>query len=156
MDYMLVKYLHILSATVLFGTGIGTAFQMWFAHRGGDVSTIAHVAKNVVIADYVFTTPAVIVQPVTGIALALMAGFDPLTPWLIATYLLYALAGLCWLPVVWLQIRIRDLAHAAAQTNSRLPEAYYRTMRLWFILGWPAFAAVAVIFWLMITKPILW
>lgn len=156
MDYMLIKYLHILSATVLFGTGLGTAFQMWNAHRGGDVSTIAHVAKNVVLADTVFTTPAIIIQPLTGIALAWMAGFDPFTPWLTVTYLLYALAGLCWLPVVWLQIKMRDLAQAAARANSRLPEAYHRSIRLWFILGWPAFSAVAVIFWLMVAKPVLW
>lgn len=156
MEYILVKYLHILSATVLFGTGLGTAFQMWVAHRGDNVQAIAQVASNVVLADYLFTTPAVIIQPATGIALVWMAGLDPVAPWLVATYLLYAVAGLCWLPVVWLQIRIRDLARAAAQTNNGLPEAYYRYMRLWFILGWPAFAAVAAIFWLMVSKPVLW
>ncbi len=151
--YLWIKLAHVISATVLFGTGLGTAFQMWMAHRSGDPRTIAAVAGNVVIADLVFTTPAVIIQPATGIALMRLAGIDPASPWLLAAYALYALAGACWLPVVWLQIRIRDMARDAAAIGRPLPDAYHRCMRAWFWLGWPAFAAVIVIFWLMLAKP---
>lgn len=154
--YSCLKVLHILSATVLFGTGLGTAFQMWMAHLGGDVRSIATVSRNVVKADLLFTTPAIIVQPVSGIALMSLAGIDPLSSWLVAAYILYAVAGACWLPVVWLQIRIRDMSSKAAALGAPLPQPYSRCMRLWFGLGWPAFAAVIVIFWLMVDKPNLW
>jgi uncharacterized membrane protein len=154
--YTWLKLLHILSATVLFGTGLGTAFHMWMAHLSGEPRTIATVARNVVIADLLFTTPAMIVQPLSGIALLWLAGIDPLSSWLVAAYLLYALAGACWLPVLWLQIRARDLAREAAAAGTPLPAAYHRVMRLWFCLGWPAFTAVVAIFWLMVAKPDLW
>jgi len=154
--YFLVKLVHILSATVLFGTGLGTAFQMWMAHRGGDVRIVATVAANVVRADFFFTTPAVIVQPLTGITLMWMAGIDPSASWLVAAYVLYALTGACWLPVVWIQIRVRNLATAAANADGVLPPSYARLMRTWFWLGWPAFSAVLGIYWLMVTKPPLW
>lgn len=151
--YFLLKTLHILSATVLFGTGLGTAFQMWTAHRSGDVRAIATVAANVVRADLFFTTPAVIVQPLTGAALIHLMGYPPLLPWLEAVYALYALTGLCWLPVVWIQIRVRNLAAKSAAFGLPLPEDYFRLMRLWFWLGWPAFLAVTAIVWLMVAKP---
>lgn len=151
--YLWIKLAHVISATVLFGTGLGTAFQMWMAHRGGDPRAVAAVARNVVIADLVFTTPAAILQPATGIVLMRLAGFDPASGWLLATYALYGLAGACWLPVVWLQIRIRDLARDAVATGRPLPDDYHRCMRAWFRLGWPAFTAVIVIFWLMLMKP---
>lgn len=154
--YFLLKLIHILSATILFGTGLGTAFQMWTVHLSGDPRAVAAVAHNVVRADFLFTTPAVIVQPVTGYLLIRATGTDPLTSWLIAVYALYVLIGLCWLPVVWLQIRIRDLAAMAAAAGTPLPPAYSRMMKRWYALGWPAFAAVLVIFWLMVAKPQLW
>ena len=151
--YVWVKTLHILSATILFGTGLGTAFHMWMTHRSGDVRAIATVSRNVVRADFLFTTPAVIAQPLSGAALIWMTAIDPLAPWLLAVYALYILTGLCWLPVVWLQIRARDLACAAAASGEPLPPLYYRTMRIWFLLGWPAFIAVMAILWLMVAKP---
>lgn len=151
--FLWIKVVHILSSTVLFGTGLGTAFHMWMAHRSGDVRTIATVSKNVVVADYLFTVPAVIVQPVTGAMLIWLTGTDPLALWLIVTYGLYVLAGACWLPVVWLQIRMRDLARASLETQSDLPAAYHTYMRAWFLLGWPAFLAVIAIFALMVGKP---
>ncbi len=151
--YVWVKTLHILSATVLFGTGLGTAFHMRMTHRSGDVRAIATVSRNVVLADFLFTTPAVIVQPISGAALIWMTAADPLAPWLLAVYGLYLLTGLCWLPVVWLQIRARDLAAAAVRSGTPLPPLYYRTMRIWFLLGWPAFIAVMAILWLMVGKP---
>lgn len=156
MIYFLIKTIHILSATVLFGTGLGTAFQMWRAHLGGDPRAIASVAATVVMADFLFTTPAVIIQPLTGVALAHLAGIDLLAPWILVSLGLYVVAGACWLPVVWLQLRARDLARRAALEHTPLPRSYYRTMRIWFALGWPAFGAVIVIFWLMVARLELW
>ena len=154
--YFWLKTVHILSATVLFGTGLGTAFHMWLAHLSRDARVIAAAARSTVTADFLFTTPAVIVQPVTGVLLIMDAGFSPHESWLVAVYVLYAVAGACWLPVVWLQIRARDLASAAAAADGTLPPQYHGCMRLWFALGWPAFIAVLVIFWLMTAKPELW
>ena len=154
--YSWLKMIHIVSATVLFGTGIGTAFQMWMANRTGDIRAIAAVAGNVVIADYLFTTPAVIVQPISGIALIWIVGYDPFSSWLVAVYLLYVLIGACWIPVVTIQIRLRDIARDCAASGRPLPTEYHRKMRLWALLGIPAFSAVLVIFWLMVSKPALW
>ena len=154
--YPLLKLVHIVSATVLFGTGLGTAFQMWSVQRSGDVRAIAAVARQVVWADTLFTTPAVIVQPATGFALVWLTGIDPFSSWLVAAYALYVLTGLCWLPVVFIQLRLRDLAAAAARDGTGLDARYDRLWRVWFALGWPAFAAVLVIFWLMVAKPDLW
>lgn len=154
--YAWIKILHIVSSVVLFGTGLGTAFQMWMAHLSGDPRSIATVSRNVVVADFLFTMPSVVIQPVSGVALIWLAGFDPLAPWLVAAYALYALAGACWLPVVWLQIQVRHVARDAAAADRPLPQNYHRYMGLWFVLGWPAFGAVLAIFWLMVSKPVLW
>jgi uncharacterized membrane protein len=154
--YPLLKLLHIVSATILFGTGLGTAFQMWSVQKSGNVRAIATVARQVVWADILFTTPAVVVQPLSGFALIWLTGIDPLSPWLLAAYALYVLTGLCWLPVVFIQLRLRDLAAEAAESGAPLPQRYNRLWRLWFALGWPAFSAVLAIFWLMVAKPDLW
>jgi uncharacterized membrane protein len=154
--YHLLKLAHILGAAVLFGTGAGIAFFMLMAHRSGNVAAIAPTATIVVIADAVFTASAAVVQPLTGIALAHVAGHSLLASWILVSVALYVFVGLCWLPVLWLQKRMRDLAIAALQNGGPLPEAYDRYFRIWFILGWPAFAAMIAIFWLMITRPQLW
>lgn len=154
--YLLLKYAHVLSSTLLFGTGLGTAFHGWMAHRSGDRPAIAVVSRNVVLADWIFTAPAVVVQPATGLALAHLAGFPWHSPWLLVSVALYLLVGACWLPVVWLQIRMHRLAGEAARAGAALPPLYHRYARLWFALGWPAFLGVLVIFWLMIAKPDLW
>jgi len=154
--FLLVKWLHILSSTVLFGTGIGTAFQMVWAMRSGRVETVHSVASGVVVADWIFTTPAGIVQPLTGLWLAHLAGYDLTEPWLVVTYLLYVLAFVCWVPVVRFQIRIRDLAATALFEGDALPGEVHRLYRVWFLLGWPAFIALTGIFWLMVSKPALW
>ncbi|MGD9924449.1 MAG: DUF2269 family protein [Pseudorhodoplanes sp.] len=154
--YHLLKLAHIIGAAVLFGTGIGIAFFMLMAHRSRNVSAIAPTATIVVIADAVFTASAVVVQPITGIALAHVAGHSLLDSWIVASALLYVFVGLCWLPVLWLQKRMRDLALAALRSGKQLPADYDRYFRYWFILGWPAFAAMMAIFWLMITRPQLW
>lgn len=153
-SYMLLKLLHVLSSTVLFGTGMGIAFFKWITDRTGDVRAIRIVTERTVLADYVFTTPAVIVQPVTGLAMVWLAGYPLFSTWIVWSIGLYLLAGVCWLPVVWLQIRMRDLARVADQDGSALPPLYWRYQRLWFALGIPAFSALVVIFWLMLNKPV--
>jgi uncharacterized membrane protein len=154
--YLSLKTLHILSAAILFGAGLGTAAQMWLAHRRGDAAAIATVAGNVVLADWLFTAPAGLVQPLTGLGLAHLAHWPLLAPWLVASYALYAVAFLCWAPVVVLQMRARNLAAQAARRDEPLPAAYFRCMRAWFALGWPAFIALIAIVALMVAKPDLW
>jgi uncharacterized membrane protein len=154
--YALLKLVHILSAAILFGTGLGTAFFMWRTQRGARTTTIATVAANVVLADWLFTTPAVVIQPLSGLAMVWLSGYSLSQSWLIVSLLLYLLAGACWLPVVWLQRKMRDLACQAATANTQLPPAYFRYFSWWFALGWPAFSAVIVIFYLMVFKPVLW
>jgi uncharacterized membrane protein len=151
--FPLIKWLHIVSSTVLFGTGAGIAFFFLRAQRTGDTRIIAAVGHDVVLADMVFTATAVVLQPMTGIALALIAGFPLSSPWLVWSMVLYVLVGCCWLPVVWLQMRMRDLAIVAAANGLPLPSAYQRYYRSWFALGWPAFIGVLVIFYLMVAKP---
>lgn len=151
--YLTLKTLHILSSTVLFGTGMGTAFQMVWAWRTQRRQTIHSVASGVVVADWLFTTPAGIIQPLTGYLLINQQGYDWNAPWLLLTYALYMIAFLCWAPVVHLQIRIRDMAAEALKTNSPLPVLATKYYRIWFALGWPAFIALTAIFWLMVNKP---
>ena len=151
--YLILKTIHILSSTLLFGTGLGTAFHGWMAQRSRDVRAISVVGRNVVLAEWIFTAPAVVVQPVTGVALALNAGFPLTSGWLVLAIVLYGVVGACWLPVVRLQIRMHQLVKQALAADTPLPPVYYRYARWWFILGWPAFLCVIVIFYLMIAKP---
>jgi uncharacterized membrane protein len=151
--YLLLKWLHVIGATVLFGTGAGIAFFMLMAHRSGDVRVIAGVTRIVVIADYVFTASAVVAQPITGALLARAAGYSMTEGWIVLSLGLYVLTGAFWLPVVWMQKRMRDLARAAAEAGTALPETYHRLFRRWFAFGFPAFTAVLAIFWLMISRP---
>ena len=154
MGYLWVKLLHVLSSTLLLGTGLGIAFFMLSAHRRGDPKLIAATASTVVIADACFTAPAVIVQFATGLWLAQQLGAPLSTFWLKTALLFFFMVGACWLPVLWLQLRARDLARHALATGTPLPTAYFRVMRWWFWLGWPAFIAVIAIFWLMVFKPV--
>jgi len=151
--YLTAKWLHVLSSTVLFGTGIGTAFQMVHAMHDGRPQVVHGVARAVVRADWLFTTPAGIVQPATGLWLVWLTGHDLTADWLLLTYAAYALAFLCWAPVVHLQIRIRDLAAGAAADGRALPDQVRKLYHIWFALGWPAFGALVGVFWLMIAKP---
>ncbi len=151
--YLLLKYLHIIGASVLFGTGAGIAFFMLMAHRTGEPRTIAAVARIVVVADYLFTATAVVLQPVTGVALAWQLGYSLTEGWIVLSVVLYVVTGAFWLPVVWMQARMRSLAAEAAARGLPLPLAYHRLFRTWFAFGFPAFAAVAAIFWLMISRP---
>lgn len=151
--YVLLKWVHIVSSTVLFGMGAGIAFFFIRAQRTGDVRIIAAVGKEVVLADAVFTAVAIVTQPVTGLAMMWVAGYSWMLPWVWASIALYLLIGCCWLPVVWLQIRMRDIAIAAAATGSELPTLYFKYYRRWFVLGWPAFMGVLIVFYLMVGKP---
>jgi uncharacterized membrane protein len=151
------KFIHVLGASVLFGTGLGIAYFMLMAHRTGHAGVIAVIARFVVLADLIFTATAVVVQPVSGWLLARSIGLSPLDEsWIVVSLLLYVLVGLCWLPVVFIQMRMRNLAHEAAVDAKPLPEAYRRLFRIWFVLGWPAFAGVLAIFALMIWQPRWW
>lgn len=152
-SYVLLKWVHVVSSAVLFGMGAGIAFFFIRAQRSGDVRVIAAVSRDVVLADAIFTAAAVMAQPVTGIAMMWTAGYSWTLSWIRASIVLYLLIGCCWLPVVWLQIRMRDMAAAAAATGSQLPALYFRYYRRWFALGWPAFIGVLAVFYLMIGKP---
>ena len=153
MLYFALKYLHVVGAAVLLGTGAGIAFFMLVAHLTGKAQHIAAVARIVVIADFVFTATAVIAQPVTGVTLAWHVGYSLLEGWLLLSILLYVVTGAFWLPVVWIQMQLRDLAAAASTAETPLPPRYYRLFWTWFWFGFPAFAAVLSILWLMIVKP---
>lgn len=154
--YLWIKWLHIISATLLFGTGLGTAFHMYVMHRRGDVAGIAGMTKNTVLADWLFIATSGVIQPVTGFLMVYLAGYDPLASWLLATYALYLIAAVCWAKVVRLQYRLRGLAEDARARGEPMPLAYHAAMRLWFVLGWPAFLALVAVFVLMVFKPTLW
>jgi uncharacterized membrane protein len=153
MDYAVVKWLHILSSTFLFGTGIGSAFYMLFTNISGDVRAIAVVNRYVVIADWLFTATTAVIQPLTGFYLIHLAGFPLNGRWVLWSVALYVFAGACWLPVVWLQIKLRDMAALAVRDNMPLTPQYWRYMRYWVMLGIPAFIAFVAIFYLMVAKP---
>lgn len=153
--YLILKYIHVLGSIVILGTGTGIAFFMLMAHRSGDAAFIAQTAAIVVIADMLFTASAVIVQPITGAALMVTLSIPWSEPWLVVSFVLYVVAGLFWVPVVFMQIRMRDLARAAAARHAPLPDEYMRLYRRWFIFGFPGFGSVAAILWLMIAKPAL-
>lgn len=152
MDWLLLlRWLHILGATVLLGTGAGIAFFMVMANRSGDARIVAHTARTVVLADWIFTATAVVLQPITGFALALGLGWDLTEGWILLSLLLYLVVGCFWLPVVWIQKRLADLARDAG--DGPLPPLYHRLYRIWFLCGFPAFLAVLAILWLMASRP---
>lgn len=148
-----LRWLHVAGAAVLLGTGAGIAFFMLMAHRTGDPRLIAHVAGTVVVADMIFTATAVVLQPVTGAGLAYALGWPLTTGWIALSLALYVATGALWLPVVWIQSRMRDLAAEAALAGGPPPPLYGRLFRIWFICGVPAFGFVAAILWLMLAKP---
>ena len=152
-SYFILKAIHIVSAAVLFGTGLGIAFFKWIADRTENVTAIRVVSEKVVLADWLFTLPAIIVQAVTGFALAGLMGYPLTHGWLAWSVALFILAGACWIPVVWLQIRMRNLVRVSERDGRPLPTGYRAFARVWFWLGVPAFAAVVLVFWLMVAKP---
>lgn len=154
MTYLILKYIHIISSTLLFGTGLGSAFYMWRANQSNNLQAMLFAAKNVVIADWIFTTPAVIIQPISGFWLMTILNYSITTKWIIWSLALYILAGACWIPVVWLQIKMHQQLIKAAAQNVPPPSLYRTYSSIWFILGWPAFIAVLAIFYLMVFKPV--
>lgn len=154
MDYLTIKTIHILSSVLLVGTGFGTAFYLFFANRSGSVEAIAVVSRLVVRADWWFITPAVIVQPLSGAWMIHQAGYPLDALWIKASLALYVLAGACWLPVVWYQVRMGKMALAAHAAGTPLPPLYWRYARRWELLGYPAFIAMVAVYWLMVHKPV--
>ena len=153
MIYEILLFLHVIGAAVLLGTGAGIAFFMVISNRSQDPALVAHVAGIVVLADTLFTATAALAQPVTGLLLARVVGWPVFEGWVALSLGLYVVVGVFWLPVVWMQIRMRNLARAAQHAGGPLPDAYHRLYRWWFAFGFPAFAAVLAIVWLMLTKP---
>jgi len=153
MDYLIVKWVHVISSTLLFGTGIGSAFYLLMASLNRDAKVAFFVAKKVVIADWLFTATSVVLQPLTGLYMVHRLHLPLTATWIMWSFVLYFVAGACWLPVVWLQIRMRELARDAAARNVALPAAYWTYFRIWFALGIPAFVALLIVFYLMIAKP---
>lgn len=153
MDYLLLKWIHILSSTILFGTGIGSAFYMFMANRRGDIAGIYFATRHVVIADWLFTAPSVIIQLLTGISLAYVMDYPMSQGWVLWALMLYVFAGACWLPVVWMQIKMRDMAKYALDTGKPLPDRYWAMDKWWITLGSLAFPAIMVVFYLMVYRP---
>jgi uncharacterized membrane protein len=153
MEYLVAKWLHVLSSTLLFGTGLGSAYYLFFASLTRKPEVVAAVARHVVWADWIFTTTTVVFQPLSGLYLLHLMGLPWTTPWVLWSIALYLVAGACWLPVVWIQIRMRRLADAAVARREELPPAYFVFLRIWTALGVPAFLALVVVFWLMVAKP---
>ncbi|MCL2635666.1 MAG: DUF2269 domain-containing protein [Betaproteobacteria bacterium] len=152
MTYTALKTLHILSMVLLFGTGLGSAFYKWMADRSGNLAHIAVTNRHVVLADWIFTTPTVIFQPLSGLWMLHLLDLPLSTPWIAASLGLYCLAGVCWLPVVWLQIRMRNIAADALAQQAALPQGYWKMARCWFWLGVPAFCAMVLVVALMVFK----
>ncbi len=152
-EYLVVKWVHVLSSTILFGTGLGSAYYLYCASRTRDARVAAVVVRHVVAADWMFTSTSALVQPLTGFWLAHLAGFPLGSTWIVAGFALYLVAGACWLPVVWMQLRMRSMAEEAARSGAELPALYWRYLRYWTALGVPAFLALVAVFYLMVAKP---
>ena len=152
---LVLRWLHVIGAAVILGTGSGIAFFLLMAHRPKNAVFIAQTANIVIVADWVFTASAVVLQPITGFLLAQRLGWSMREGWIVASLVLYLIAGAFWLPVVWIQYRIRDLAAGAARTGAPLPPRYFTLYRVWFAFGVPGFGSVLIIIWLMLARPMI-
>lgn len=150
------KTAHILSAAIIFGTGLGIAFFTWFGYRRAirsrDIGPLRSVLRLTVIADACLTAPAIAFQAVSGVVLMNHLGWALVSAWSVAVWALFLLAGACWIPVLHIQARLSRDSNQAASTDA-LPASFHTRFRWWFGLGVPAFAAVIVIYWLMVAKP---
>lgn len=155
MDYLIIKWLHIISATILFGTGLGSAFYKLITDRNKNIFAIAMTNRIIVLADWIFTTPTIFIQPLTGFILLSKSGYALTSSWLILSMILFIIAGSCWIPVVFLQIKMRDISNDASNTTGNLPDIYWHHATTWFYLGIPAFISILGVFYLMTNKPIL-
>lgn len=156
MDYLVLKWIHVLSSTILFGAGVGSAFHLFAATLRRQVDGIAMATRNVVLADWLLTTTTAVLQPVSGLALVHMLGLPYSTPWVAWSLALYVVAIACWLPVVVIQIRMRDLVAHAQRAGAPVPAAYDRLFHWWTGLGCVAFLVFLLIFWLMVAKRLPW
>jgi uncharacterized membrane protein len=154
MPYLWLKFIHVISSTILFGTGIGTASVMLYGHYTRDTRIIASINRYVVVADWIFTTPSAAVQLLTGLWMVYLAGYSFTVFWIWGSIVGYFIAAICWFPVVYLQIKMRDFAIHAIQTNTMLPPRYFSYFNYWFYLGWPAFFSLVLVFYLMTNKPV--
>ena len=152
--YVIVKSIHLISATVLFGTDVGIAFFMFRSTFTVNLQQKYYALNNTVLADTLFTLPAAIIQPTSGIALIYIVGYKWSDFWLLATYIIYIFVGLCWLPVVWIQIQLKQMCQYAIDTKTELPDRYQNLFQLWLLLGWPAFIGLVIVFYLMVAKPL--
>lgn len=152
--YFFIKTLHIISSAILFGTGISIAFFMLRSHFTKNIYEKFYAVRNTVLADYLFTLPAVIIQPATGFWLVWQGGYSGMDLWLTMTYVTYIIAGLCWLPVVWIQIQLKNMAAQAVASHTDLPPRYFKLFKIWFLLGGPAFTGLVIVFFLMVMKPV--
>jgi len=152
--YIFIKTVHIISSTILFGTGAGIAFFMFRTYSTNSLQEKYYAARTTVLADYLFTFPAVILQPITGFWLIANSGYEWTNLWLVLTYIIYAITGVCWLPVVWIQIKLKNMLATCMESNSDLPKRYHQLFKIWFILGWPAFIGLLIVFYLMVAKPL--
>jgi uncharacterized membrane protein len=153
MEYIIAKWLHILSSTLLFGLGLGTAFHFFMVSRSRDPRAIAVMANSMVLADWLFTTTTIVFQPLSGLYLMSVMNLPMTAPWIVWSVALYLLAGACWVPVVWIQMRMRRIAYAAAVQDQDLGPEFWRLRRIWIALGIPAFSALVIVFYLMVAKP---
>lgn len=152
--FFLLKIWHVIGAAVLFGTGMGSALYMFIANRSGNLEVIYQASAKVVIADWLFTGTSGVLQPITGFWMVYLKGYDPWSLWVIGSVSGYIIAGLFWLPVVYFQIRLRNLAKSAIEKGQPLCAQYHKLYRLWFAFGWPAFIALVIVFYLMANKPL--
>jgi len=153
MEYLLLKWIHILSSVVLVGTGFGSAFYLFMVNRSGNLQAMSVVCRNVVRADWWFTTPTILIQPISGYLMMNLLGYDWFESWISMTLILYVVAGLCWLPVVRIQIVMRDMLANSVQYQTPLPKRYWQLEKIWCVLGLPAFLAMTIIYWLMVARP---
>ena len=151
MEYLILKWVHILSAIILFGTGLGSAFYKFFTDRTGNLAAMRVTNRLVVLADWIFTTPTIIIQPLTGFWMLYLTGQDMMVFWVTLSVGLYLLAGACWIPVVILQIKMKNMTDQTPD-GEPVPACYWTMLRAWFLLGIPAFSAMVWVVWLMISK----
>lgn len=151
--YLTIKTIHIICSAILFGTGTGIAFFMYRSHFTEDLGKKFYAIQNTVLADYLFTLPAVIIQPVSGFWLITQGGYDWTQLWLVLTFVIYIITGLCWLPVVWIQIQLKNMLAENIDMGVELHDRFQRLFKIWLSLGFPAFIGLIIVFFLMVFKP---
>lgn len=153
---LVVKALHVLSATIFFGAGLMSAFWKFRGDSSGEPRVVEWAQKQVVLADWVFTVPSGVVSPATGVVLVSVYGLPWTTPWVLASLGGYLAAMVLWLPAAWIQVELRRIARQCVADGTALPERFQRLNRIWLALGVPAFGVSVFIIYAMVVKPSLW